>query len=164
MSCNPLLGSIFYQLTTPFTISHHTSTALLATILSSNHLVAQKKFEIRKYVAYCNAEVICTVNRCTIKDSIHFFSVVLIFQHAAVAPVWKTPSDMCKLQLKVILVLMAFDRNGYFQISKNMEFFIKWDNFLKKVDTESVLYTCHVVNKGSIFSSLILVFVKHCGC
>ena len=33
-------------------------------------------------------------------------------------------------------------RNWYFQISKNMEFFIKWDNILKKVDTEYVLYTC----------------------
>ena len=45
-----------------------------------------------------------------------------------------------------------------------MEFFIKWDNFLKEVETESVLYTCCVANKRSIFSSLILIFVKHCGC
>ena len=26
---------------------------------------------------------------------------------------------------------MAFNRNGHFQISKNVEVFIKWDNFLK---------------------------------
>ena len=58
---------------------------------------------------------------------------------------------------------MAFNRNGYVRISKNVEFFTKWNNFLKKVDTESVLYTCYVANKRSIFSSLILILVKHCG-
>ena len=59
---------------------------------------------------------------------------------------------------------MAFNRNGHFQISENVEFLKKWDNFLKKVDTESVLYTYCVANKRSIFSSLILIFVKHCIC
>ena len=53
---------------------------------------------------------------------------------------------------------MAFNRNKHFQISKNVEFFIKKDKFLKKVDTESVLYTCCVANKRNIFSSLILIF------
>ena len=55
---------------------------------------------------------------------------------------------------------MAFNKNGHFQISKNVELFIKWDNFLKKVDTESVLYTCCVANERSIFSSLILIFCE----
>ena len=46
---------------------------------------------------------------------------------------------------------MAINRNCHFQILKNEESFIKWDNFLKKVDTESVLYTYYVANKRSIF-------------
>ena len=45
---------------------------------------------------------------------------------------------------------MAFNRND--------QFFIKWDNFLKKVDSEFVLYTYCVANNRSIFSSLILIF------
>ena len=55
--------------------------------------------------------------------------------------------------------LMAFNRNGHFQISKKCGVFYKVGKFLEKSRYRvSALYTCCVANKRSIFSSLILIF------
>ena len=70
----------------------------------------------------------------------------------------------CLLYAFLSMSLVASRRTGHFEISKIVKFFINWDNFLKKVDTVSVLYTGRVANKRSIFSRLMLIFVKHCGC
>ena len=65
----------------------------------------------------------------------------------------------------MFIKLVVFNSNGHFKTSqkKKKGFKKKQDNFFKKIDAESMLNILSVGKKRNDSSSLILIFVKHCG-